>query len=304
MSTRKRRRKSLKDNEERLPRRKTKNRVVAKQEAENDTFFTLPDEIMLIIFGFIPFHMREAIACVSRRCNRLVLDWTLWKNIPWKIHVDNLNHRVFDRLLALAREAGYRMLSLWAVSLEGEQRIKKLYGPVAKTRQRRSIVALMRKVTDKTCDGCKTFIVGKLRLSKTCEHLCSDCYDEHKHEAISLRHATKFLGVTKGIFRRCQHSYVVGTRTAGAHLTATVWDLAVYKAKNDLALNKDVWTCAKTKCDCSNTRVFSGIRICRNVMVTDEQRQWLRPMPYQEAWEFVRGERPVIPIGNGLFDTM
>jgi hypothetical protein len=78
----------------------------------------------------------------------------------------------------------------------------------------------------------------------------------------------------------------------------------VYKAKNDLALNKDVWTCAKTKCNCSNTRVFHGIPVCRNVTVRDEERLWLEPMPYKEAWEFVRGNLPVIPIGNGLFDTM
>ena len=228
--------------------RKSKSRTVAKMEAENETFFLLPDEVLLLIFSFLPFRWRGSAAQVSRRFNRVVLDWTLWKWIHVSAPYIEPRYQTVDYL---RRFFGERFKSAFEAIMPDftQEKLKDAIRPKLTNRSRRSIVAFVRRVCKKICGYCGKHTTGRLRLYWSGKRYCEVCKDVVVCDLISLSKAKSLYGCTATQFNACE-TFVVNSRMSTKTRKCSTKDVLAQKAKT-LEQNEygDVyWSCHNSKC--------------------------------------------------------
>jgi hypothetical protein len=234
--------------DEKFQPRKSKSRTVAKLEAENETFFPLPDEVLLLIFSFIPFRWRGSVAQVSRRFNRVVLDWTLWKWIPVSAPYIKPQQQTVYYLTLLFGERFKPALEAIMPDFT-QEKLKDAIRPKLTNHSRRSIVAFVRRVCKKICGYCGKHTTGRLKLYWSGKRYCDVCKDDVACELISVSNAKSLYGCTASQFNACE-TFVVNSRMSTKTRKCRTKDVFAQKAKT-LETNEfgDVyWSCHNSNC--------------------------------------------------------
>ena len=231
-------RQRAKDDEEWLPLSKSRSRTVARKEAPNDTFFRLPDELILLVFSFVPLLARARVAQVSRRFNRVMLDWTLWKRIPTVLQKDSFDKRIRKRIEAQ-----------FGTSRPTKMALRQFLSPVLPSKKRRSIVAFMRRVCGKVCKFCNRYVPGRMTLHWTGEKHCKACRSRLELNLVSFTLAERIYGCTRSEFAACD-SFVVSAGMYGKTIKCRTVDVLAEKAKSlELAQDGTIyWPCKRTDC--------------------------------------------------------
>lgn len=276
--------KRRRDDEEWLPPSKSKSRTVARQEASNETFYRLPDELLLRIFSFVPLYDRGAVLVTSRRFNRVMLDWTLWTKVPIMIPTEwsetNLK-RIYDTF-------GKNPIHLPVEALFD------FFRPKLTNRSRRSVVAHVKRVMRKVCKFCNHYSVKKLRLALSGDYRCFNCVDDVRLKFVSLRCAQRYAGVTQKQFDSC-NKFVCSKPYRANYFAAKVTDLITKKALDVVSSGSSFWTCHRHDCaDVHRPHCPHGFSVCETIYErhhAEDPPEWIPQYILQlidDTWEKIR----------------